>query len=404
MQAGLTAADRNLLLGAAAIAVLLLASTVAFAPSSTGQTSPVPSSYSSGSGGARAAYLLLEDLHYSIQRWEEPPATLPNPGRGSLLILADPTEAPTARDSQALTRFVESGGRILFCGALVRPFFPSARLSPLIMDPDWKDFTPSLPSSVSRGADKIVMRPAAYWAGLTPKQLGLYGTNGSPAVVAWRMGAGEILWWAAATPLTNAGITRADNLRLFLNTVSESNAGEPVSIYWDEYFHGERGSLWSYVQQTPIPWGGVQLGIFAIGLLFTFSRRSGPLVTPAVVSRLSPLEFVETMGGLYQRAGAASIPVAVSYRRLRLELARRLGLATNIANSELAQTAAQRLGFDHQLGDVFEEAARASNLVKLRDRRALGLVQQMENYEQQLRTPIARFEKESGDKKSEEKN
>jgi hypothetical protein len=111
------------------------------------------------------------------------------------------------------------------------------------------------------------------------------------------MGAGEILWWAAATPLTNAGMTRADNLRLFLNTVSASNAGQPVSIYWDEYFHGQRGSLWSYVEKTPIVWGGLQLTILVLGLLFTFSRRSGPMVMPAVVSRLSPLEFVETIGG-----------------------------------------------------------------------------------------------------------
>jgi Domain of unknown function (DUF4350) len=394
MQAGLGATDRKLLWGAGAIAVLLLASTAVFAPSSTGQSSPVPSTYSSSSGGALAAYLLLMDLRYTVRRWEEPPAALTMPGRGSLLILAEPTEPPTGTDRDSLIHFVESGGRILFCGSSVPSFFRDAELSSPAMEWEWKEFYPSLPSYISRAADKIVMRPGANWGSLSSSQLQLYGENGSPIVVRWRMGAGEILWWAAATPLTNAGITRADNLRFFLNSVSASNTAGPVSIYWDEYFHGQHGSLWSYVERTPIVWGGLQLTILLFGLLFTFSRRSGPIVTPAVVSRLSPLEFVETMGGLYQRAGAASIPVAVSYRRLRLELTRRLGLATTVADSDLAQTAGERLGLDNQLSDVLQDAALASNLEKLPARRALGMVQRLESYVPGLTTQ----------RKSEEKN
>jgi hypothetical protein len=100
------------------------------------------------------------------------------------------------------------------------------------------------------------------------------------------------------------------------------------------------------------------------------------------------------MGGLYQRAGAASIPVAVSYRRLRLELTRRLGLATTVADSDLAQTAGERLGLDNQLSDVLQDAALASNLEKLPARRALSMVQRLESYVPGLTTQ----------RKSEEKN
>jgi Domain of unknown function (DUF4350) len=403
MQGGLTSTDRNLLWGAALIAVLLLAGTVAFSPSSSGPGSPVPSTYSSGSGGALAAYLLLVDSHYPVRRWEEAPAALPIPGRGSLLILAEPTEQPSRGDRESLAHFVETGGRILFCGISLPRFLRGAPVYPTDQDPAWKEFHPSLPNAVSRGAEKIVMQPAAYWDDLDASQLILYGEQDSSAVVAWRMGAGEILWWASATPLTNAGITRADNLRLFLNTVSVPENGGLGPIYWDEYFHGQRGTLWSYVQQTPVAWGCLQLGILALGLLFTFSRRSGPMVTPAVVSRLSPLEFVETMGGLYQRAGAASIPVAVSYRRLRSELKRRLGLATTIGDSELAQTARERLGLDDKLSDLLRDAALTANLKKLPARRALGLVRGLEAYILQLGAPRPIFGEKSGETKPEEK-
>ena len=142
-------------------------------------------------------------------------------------------------------------------------------------------------------------------------------------MVAWRMGAGEILWWAGATPLTNAGLSRAGNLRLFLNTVSNA---APLTVYWDEYFHGQRASLWSYFEGTPVPWGILQAFVIALAVLFTYSRRSGPIVKPAPVSRLSPLEFVDTVGSLYQSARAGSVAVAVSYRRLRFQLSQRMGL------------------------------------------------------------------------------
>ena len=144
------------------------------------------------------------------------------------------------------------------------------------------------------------------------------------------MGAGEILWWAGATPLTNAGLRRDGNLRLFLNTVSNT---APLTVYWDEYFHGQRASLWSYFDGTPVPWGILQAFVIALAVLFTYSRRSGPIVKPAPVSRLSPLEFVDAVGSLYQSARAGSVAVAVSYRRLRVQLSQRMGFPVVSAGS-----------------------------------------------------------------------
>jgi hypothetical protein len=122
-------------------------------------------------------------------------------------------------------------------------------------------------------------------------------------------------------------------------------------------------------------------------VLFTFSRRSGPILSPAPVSRLSPLEFVETMGGLYQRAGAASIPIEVSYRRLRRELARRLGLPITTEDSELAIAARPRLRLQEQLGEVLRDASLRAKLQKVPARDALAQVQRMEGYLLQLRVP-----------------
>jgi len=384
MQGGLTPTDRKLMWGFAVLFVLLVASTVALGPRQE-EGAAFPSSYSGDSGGALAAYLLLLDLHYPVRRWEQPPNLITDRAAETLLILAEPTETPTEHDQAALLKFVKDGGHVLFCGAPIASFFPEAEGVSKVSNPEWKEFAPALPSYLSRGANEVVMRPAAYWRDRNPALLRVYGDEQSPAVVAWRIGSGEVLWWAGATPLTNAGIARPGNLELFLNSMA-GPSGEPLSIYWDEYFHGARGSLWSYIAATPLPWGMLQVALLMLALMFTLSRRSGPIVQPAAVSRLSPLEFVETMGGLYQRAGAAPIAVAAAYRLLRLELFRRLGLPVSGTDRDLARAAGQRLGLPgDELAGTLENSARAAGSAKFPARQALDLVQQLEGYVARLR-------------------
>jgi Domain of unknown function (DUF4350) len=379
----MTPTDRKLLWGAGGLTFFLLVATIAFAPVPEDQGNPVPSSYLSGSGGALAAYLLLEDLHYPVRRWTESPESLPEDG---VLILAEPTEEPTSPERMALEQFVKRGGRVLFCGPEIPKFFGDTELGERTSPRQWQTFSANLPSYVTRGAPKVVMDSRHLWGTLSATQLALYGEPGSAAVVAWRMGKGEILWWARATPLTNAGVKRAGNLNLFLNSVS--NAGP---IYWDEYFHGERGNLWTYVQKTPVVWGIGQLVILTAALIFTSGRRSGPLFAPQAVSRLSPLEFVDTMGGLYRRAGASSVPVGVSYRHVRLELCRKLGLPATVADADLAQAAQDRLGIPSgELREALEAAGVAQRLAKLPARQALTMVRKLEGYLAPLRAPNRR--------------
>lgn len=382
-------ADRKLLTIAGVVVLLLLAASLAFAPGSDEETSPEASTYSSGSRGARAAYLLLADLGYQQQRWEQPPAGLVDLPRGALLILAEPTETPSRSEVAALWRFVNNGGRVLFCGSSIASFFPEHALTDQEVGREWKEFTPSLPSALSRGVRTVVMQPEAYWGKPDSKQLGLYGDERSAVIVDWRIGEGGLLWWSSATPLTNAGISRGDNLNLFLNSVGGISGTH--SIYWDEYFHGQRAGLWGYFEKTPLPWSLLQFGLAALAVLLTFSRRSGPVVPAPVISRLSPLEFVETMGGLYERAGAAAVAVAVPYRRFRLELAHALGMPTSASDADLAQAAGERLSFEAgALAGTLDNAARAAEDESLKGRKALELVRELERYSQQLRHPSSK--------------
>jgi hypothetical protein len=385
MPLGIAPADRKLLLIGGALLILLLTASVILAPPAEDSDLPFPSTYSAQSGGAAAAYRLLSQLHYPVRRWEEPPTELGDDSSDILLILALPLQPPSTKEREALTDFVEGGGHVLFTGSNIQPYFPDAHVSTTPPDPVWKSFSPSIPNHLVHGAQRVTIQPHAYWGDLEGSQIELYGEAGSPAVVSWKLGDGEILWWAGSTPLTNAGITRDENLAFFLNCVANWSPGEPYRIYWDEYFHGQRSSLWSYIGKTSVPWSLLQFGLLAFAVLFTFSRRSGPTYIPAAVSRLSPLEFVDTLGGLYERAGAASSAVAISYSRLRSLLTRQLSLPANFPDADLAQSAEQRLGWKNSgLSALLARALVSTRVAKLPPREALDLVQKLEAHAARL--------------------
>ena len=384
MPIGIASSDRKLLLGGMALLVLLLSASAVLSPPEE-MTSPVPSTYSVQSPGAAAAYRLLSKLHYPVRRWESPPTELDGDQENTLLILAEPFQPASVNERKALANFVEEGGHVLFTGPNIDAYFPGSNVSRERPDPLWESFEPSLPSRVSRQAQHVTIQPRGYWAELTGEQLALYGKSDAPVVVSWARGDGEILWWAGSTPLTNAGITREDNLKFFLNSVGNWSPEEPYRIYWDEYFHGQRSSLWSYVSKTSLAWSVLQLGLLAAAVLFTFSRRSGPIYIPKETSRLSPLEFVDTLGGLYERAGAASSAINVSYVRVRSLLTRHLSMPSNTRNLDLAQAAEQRMGWKNSgLGETLRQADAAGRDSTVSPREALQLVRKLEEFAARL--------------------
>ena len=385
MPVGVASSDKKLLTFGGGLLILMLIVSIALAPPAELNQSKVPSSYSAQSAGAQAAYRLLSALHYPVRRWQSPPTELSAGNTNTLLILAEPRQPPSANERKALENFVRNGGHVLFTGGDIQSYFPSVNMLQEYATPSWQTFTPNLPSIYTRGVPKITLQPQAYWGKLQSRQLALYGDKDSPVVVSWILGDGHISWWAGSTPLSNAGISAESNLQLFLDAASNWNSDEPYQIYWDEYFHGERSSLWSYVEKTSLAWGALQIAILVAAVLFTFARRGGPIFMPAEVSRLSPLEFVDTLGGLYERAGAGSAAVSVSLQRLRTLLTRQLALPSTTSVVALAAAAEQRLGWrDKNLRDTLLSAEAATRQEKVASRTALELVRSLELFSARL--------------------
>jgi Domain of unknown function (DUF4350) len=393
MPARLDARDLRLLIGAAVVMMLLLGLTYAVTPAQPQSSVGYPSSESSSWTGAKAGFLLLRNSGYRVERWEKSPEELPARPDGEVLILAEPFQAGTASELAAIRRFVSSGGRVLTMGASAADLVPDAdALAVPDWDPQPKPFSALLPSPLTRDAAEITMVAPDLWTSSTHPWLGLYGQDDKLAAVSYSVGKGEVIWWAAATPLTNGAIREKGNMAFFLNCV-----GAPADsrVLWDEYFHGARGSLGSYFVKTPLPWAALQIGVAFLAIMFTFSRRAGPMRTPATESRLSPLEFVETLGDLYKSAHASPAAVAVAYRRFRFALSRKLAMPPTAKLPQLCHAASERFGWPEEaLLDTLARSERAMRSINLNDKEALDLVRQLHDYSSSLE-PQGRSQQET---------
>jgi hypothetical protein len=203
-------------------------------------------------------------------------------------------------------------------------------------------------------------------------------------VVEYDWGKGHAVWWASSTPLENGSLARAQDLDLLLNSLGPR---EGHRFYWDESLHGDVRSTWSYASGPA--WTMLWIGLAVLGLLvvFSFSRRSGPVRELPAIVRATPIEFLDALGSLYRNAGASSTAVAIALERFRRQALRLCGLrGKQIGAAELAAVLRRRFP---QAGETLEadltacEEAAWSETVSPRD--ALALIQKLHEHAAKLR-------------------
>jgi len=383
MPAGLDRTDRSILIGAGILVVLLALATSFLSPSRRSGRTGYPSSYSTAWDGAKAAYLLLEELGYDVQRWDRSPTELTGDPSNQVLILASPLQPASSEETAALRRFLEDGGHILTTGDDFAEFLPGGQKFTETDDAEGEvQFPAVLPSPLTAGAPEISMAAPTDWHPNKVDQLVVYGNKDTAAVVTYVVGKGSVVWWGSPSPLTNRRIREPGSLDLLLNSVGGIHGKQ---ILWDEYFHGARGDFWSYVARTPLPWVFLQLGVLLVFVLLTYSRRYGTIRMPGRISRLSPLEFVDTLGDLYTSAHAGSAAVRVAYQRLRYQLTRQLALPANATVAELSRASGRTLGWDESaLLGTLACADRNSRTLTITDGEALQIVQDLHDYTARL--------------------
>lgn len=314
--------EKRLILACLGI-VALVAVVVAMLAPREDDDDPTPSSFSSTSHGAKAAYLTLAEAGYRIERSDRPLRELAAEADAhTVLILAEPwTVDPEAQN--AVKTILDRGGRILAAGVNGAALLPGneAERNPGFSANNYDCAAQPEGFDALAGAGTPHIHPVARWMTVQPNQRAEYYCDGSAVVVTYPAGRGTAVWWASSMPLENASIGRDGDLSLLLASVGP---GEQARVVWDESLHQSPPGLWSYAEGTPAHLLWMQLVLVAVLLILSFSRRSGPMVPDPVVRRDQSLEFVSSLGALYDKAGASAAAVRAASDRLRLSLGRTL--------------------------------------------------------------------------------
>jgi Domain of unknown function (DUF4350) len=381
--ASLDPKDRRLLLWCACAALVLAVITGILLPNGNSNDNPLPSTYLSGRHGAMAAYELLVRAGYPVERWERPLGELAaTAGPETVVIFAEPFTREM-EEIKAVHEIVERGGRVLatgFWGGYLLPGaspdmprefnFAACRLDPEGLDP-------------LANSGEVWMVPEATWQVGRPSDRVQYSCAGQPAVVEYAWGAGHVVWWASATPLENGSLTRAGDLDFFLNALGPKQGRH---FYWDESLHGEIRSDWSFAGGPALALLRGGLPALALLVLFSFSRRSGPVRELPQPVRTTPVEFIDALGSLYRNAGAAQTAVSIAWERFRRHALRLTGWrGQKMSAAELGALLRRRFpGVSPELERDLAECEESTNNDTLSPREALRMVQLLEMRQAEL--------------------
>jgi hypothetical protein len=261
------------------------------------------------------------------------------------LILAEPN-FPTegAKQVQAeIANFLSHGGRVLATGREGAFFLPGAKTE--VPTRLYQRLCFSTPEGQGPLAEvgKVSLADNVRWAALGPAFRVSQLCGDDAVVVSYKYGAGEVIWWSSPRPMTNQGLKEDASLKLVLTSVGGTNR----RVLFDEYFHGERASLWETTKGLPIRQITWQCVTVAVLLVLSFGRRNGPLRLPVRLPRSSPLEFAESMGRLYRKAGATQAAVDGARRRLLKFIEEQCGVPRDVLRStplDIVEAVEERLG------------------------------------------------------------
>lgn len=365
--------DKRLMLwlGGAVLAVIVLVSLIAPA---TANNDPRPSTYNTAPGGAKAAYLMLESMGRPVGRWDQPLEDLASvDAPRTTLVLAEPAYTALDKDklAAALKDFLGRGGRALVTGGGGASLLPggSVKGSRRVRDLCYSE--PEGGGGLAR-AGQVEINDVVRWGEETPDVYVEQRCGPDAVVVRLPVGQGEAVWWSSASPLTNAELHNDADLRLLL-----ASLGEGRRVLFDESLHEAVRSQWSATRGLPLWWMLGQAGIVFGLLVFSFSRRRGPIRLPEGVPRSSPVEFAVSMGDLYEKAGATGAATEAARRRLEYVLVREAGLPQRTvqagSDAVVAALEARFGGVWRSVGEHLDEAGTAAD-TNLKPRAALKLV------------------------------
>jgi len=306
------------------------------------------SSYKGTRFGTLAYFLLLQEMGFSVSRFEEPFTDLAESNVGTLFVISPSADhQPTEDELEALQTWVEDGGQLVLVDRDVNLPFGVPPVTIRTRPTSGENPKPIGPSIYTRGVDEIRVSPFANAITLDPNTGTAHfaGVRG-PLLVDFPYGSGHVTFLSDTHIVENSGIVDADNVVLALNLAH--GLTDTKSIAFDEYHHGygtitgERTGLREYIAGTPVPWILAQIALIALAVAVTAGRRFARPVPVARERRTSALEFVSSMATVQRLAQASSLAVENVYGPFRARIARYANVPVRTPVDAIATAAARK--------------------------------------------------------------
>lgn len=353
--------------------ILVLALIAMFGGGEAQQKPPPHSTLDASPDGIRAAYLVLESLHYPV-------AASRRLGEGKVRWLLFPNAGQTAGDDgdstsstsrspddvPALRDWVSHGGVLLLADD--KPQF-AKRLGARVKVED----KPETLRLTENGRNLDVLGGSTQVVPLGQPD-NVWPARGQPLANIFRSGDGEI--WVLSRPefLQNAHLRDGDNA-LALCALADAMTSQGRRIYFDEYFHGlrDRPGVLQLLLQPPTVWFTLEGVLLLILVLWRSMPRFGPIHAQPPPRRRSKEEFLDAMADLLARKKAYSEAYRTVQTSLRRDLEETLGLPAHAPPALIAQRATLiRPGLEARLFRALDAGAGPGRLAELlREIRAL---------------------------------
>jgi len=388
----LSRADR-LLLGIVLVTAVLVAlvTWLVLPPEKIGGMEKQPSTFFNVAYGTKAAYLVLERLEYPVTRLRRPIERETLGGIGVLFVLK-PEIGLKDREVAVLESWVKEGHALVVVpgssitlpqlGSFLEQWFHLAQTASSDEERTHPSVRKDQPAS-DRGLDAgepllAGIRQLTAGSGRRFRRDRPLGgpLAGLHASAFWRdelgtvglrvkFGEGTVIALADAYPLSNVGISEADNGLLLGNIVRELSEHYPGRIAFDEYHLGFPQRDWSPVAMAKLivtgqwRWAVAQTLLAGVLALYAAGVRFGSPRDVARAPRRQHREFAEAAGRLLDEAGAASLAAETLYRYYRDRLCRLVHLEPEADDRRLSQAVRDRSG--QEIGAVLQQARSAAS-------------------------------------------
>lgn len=281
------------------------------------------STFAQSEVGLKVLFRYLDELGYDadvLTDFEQLPAT------GTIVVAADTAlEKPySAEETARLTRWVESGGRVVLIGWQAREALGISARDVAPSSAEESTLTPDIAAKETIAVGEVFVG-ANRFATDAPEWVSVIGAAPRQVLLERALGDGEVVWLSDITPVANTGIERADNAVFAVSLVSPGG----VPVYFDEYHHGFAygGGVWERLGAS----GQAAMVVVFVALAFlvlAYARRIGPPIVEPETPPARTAAYIDSLAELYRKAGARGEALQVLEDGLSRSLARRYGTVT----------------------------------------------------------------------------